>query len=50
MTGMEVIGRTEPAIKVFQDFVAGLNARVGICNILLHKLIADPKTCSSSTG
>lgn len=41
MTGLDVIGRTEPAIKVFQDFVAGLNARVGTCNILLHKLITD---------
>lgn len=41
MTGMEVIGRTEPAIKVFQDFVTGLNAKAGNCNILLHKLMAD---------
>lgn len=41
MTGLDIIGRTEPAIKVFQDFVAGLNARVGTCNILLHKLITD---------
>jgi hypothetical protein len=41
MTGLDVVGRTEPAIKVFQDFVAGLNARVGACNILLHKLTTD---------
>ncbi|CDZ69558.1 Hypothetical protein NGAL_HAMBI2610_11570 [Neorhizobium galegae bv. orientalis] len=41
MTGLDVVGRTEPAIKVFQDFVAGLNARVGACNIILHKLITD---------
>lgn len=41
MTGMDVIGRTEPAIKVFQDFVAGMNARAGVCNILLHKLMTD---------
>ncbi len=41
MTGMEVIGRTEPAIKIFQDFVTGLNAKAGTCNILLHKLMAD---------
>lgn len=41
MTGMDIVGRTEPAIKVFQDFVAGLNARVGTCNILLHKLMTD---------
>lgn len=41
MTGLDVIGRTEPAIKVLQDFVAGLNARIGTCNILLHKLITD---------
>ena len=25
-----LLGRTEPAIKVFQDFVAGLNARVEV--------------------
>ncbi|CAN7410966.1 hypothetical protein [Neorhizobium sp. LjRoot104] len=41
MTGLDVVGRTEPAIKVFQDFVAGLNARVGTCNTLLHKLVTD---------
>ncbi|MBP2558208.1 hypothetical protein J2857_000959 [Neorhizobium galegae] len=41
MTGLDVVGHTEPAIKVFQDLVAGLNARVGTCNILLHKLITD---------
>jgi hypothetical protein len=41
MTGMEVVGRMEPAIKVFQDFVAGLNTRAGTCNILLHKLMTD---------
>ncbi|CDN48750.1 Hypothetical protein RG540_CH25840 [Neorhizobium galegae bv. orientalis str. HAMBI 540] len=40
-TGTDLVGRTEPAIQVFQDFVAGLNARMGTCNILLHKLIGD---------
>lgn len=41
MTGVEAARRTEHFVAVFQTFIDGLNAGVGTCNVLMHKLLID---------
>ncbi|MFB9948103.1 hypothetical protein ACFFP0_04545 [Rhizobium puerariae] len=41
MSGVEAVRQTERFVELFQAFVDRLNANIGTCNVLLHKLMAD---------
>lgn len=40
-TGVEAARRTGYFVEIFQMFIDEFNARVGACNVMLHKLLVD---------